>query len=691
MKEAEVDAAFWADWDALLGASYGGNPMLESRFMRPCVEHFAGPGLRSVSIGRATGTQALLLLSRRRPGLFGTFSPSQSQIAPLVAEPEGPFDAGGAFASLPASCMRIDLFNVDPDFAPRRLIDGPKVQRQVHAVTMDIDATGSFEDYWRRRPKKLRDNMKRYRRRLESDGVTAEFRVSTGVPEVLDALRRYGELESVGWKGRAGTAIHPDNDQGRFYADVLASYAERGDAFVFELLFDGKLAASRVAIGAGSMLVMLKTTYDENSDRYAPGRLALHDALERLFDLQRFERIEFYTNAQRDQLSWADRTREILNLSVYRSPIMRRAMQGYRALQGKRAPDLNYTLECHDDFEQLPKAVAALWGANDGRSIFDSLDWYRNLHEHVGRDLGELRVFALSNRAGEPLAILPCAARAAGRELTALANYYSPSYRLIVNDGLIARAEALTRMLTALTRAGDWDSLTLFPLRNDADLPALESAATANLLVATRFPETVNWTQRIDDAGAYRASRPSRLRATLQRKSGKLNRNTSHRFEVLTGPRDVEAGVADFNRIYSSSWKPAEPYPGFILGLAGLAAANGWLRLGLLHIDDAPAAGQIWLVQGGVASIFKLAYDDRFRDYSPGTLLTMHLIEHVTREDGVHTLDYLTGDDAYKRDWMSSRSVMYRYRIANPRHLRGIGRAGYDRLRDLKARLGGAE
>ena len=103
-----------------------------------------------------------------------------------------------------------------------------------------------------------------------------------------------------------------------------------------------------------------------------------------------------------------------------------------------------------------------------------------------------------------------------------------------------------------------------------------------------------------------------------------------------------------------------------------------------MYIEGKPAASQIWLVNRGTASIYKLAYSDEFKHYSPGTLLTMHLIEHAVQDDGVTCVDYLTGDDAYKRDWMSSREQMLRLRITNLRRARGLYLGGYDYLRQLK-------
>ena len=136
-----------------------------------------------------------------------------------------------------------------------------------------------------------------------------------------------------------------------------------------------------------------------------------------------------------------------------------------------------------------------------------------------------------------------------------------------------------------------------------------------------------------------------------------------------------------YEKIYAASWKIPEPYPDFVSGLCRICAEGGWLRLGVVYVDDQPAAAQIWIVSAGIAAIYKLAYDERFAKLSPGTLLTAKLMEYVIDVDQVREIDYLTGDDAYKKDWMSNRRerrgiVAYNLRtpkglIAALRHLGG--------------------
>ncbi len=684
------DDPVWDRWDEFIDHHYGGHPMLDSRFVRSSIEHFGNRDLRLLRFGTREEDRVMMIVEPRRAGVFGTFAPGQSQIAPLLVHPGEAIDTGAMLAGISRRCLRLDLFNVDPDYFRATFQDEGPVERSVYGVTTNVLTRQTFEQFWSQRPKKLRDNIKRYRRRCEEESGI-EFVVHTEPDDVQSALIRYGELESSGWKGRAGTAIHPSNPQGAFYASLLSKYAAGNQAFAFEFYLEGQLVASRLAVASGRMLVMLKTTFDEERSRFAPGRVALYETLHALFADPRLETIEMYTNAKREQLDWADGSREISNISIYPAAFVRRGVHVSRLLLRRKSLELNYTLEQFDSFEALPKDAVRLWHEFGREAIFSSLDWYQNLYEHVGADLGSLRLFVLSNKAEEVQAILPCVASAppdgGAGELMVLANYYSPRFDLVVNEGSISREAAVRRIVAALSLRSDWTALTLFPLHGGADLDAFRAAAASYLLPSACFEETANWSVDIEDIGAYAESLPTLLRRTLKRKRSKLERTASYRYAIVTSPREAAAVVDDFRAVYDASWKPHEPYAGFIDGLVTLASRNGWLRLGLLYIDETPVAGQIWLVCKRTAAIYKLAYDQHYSEYSPGTLLTMHLLRHVVENDGVTTVDYLTGDDAYKRDWMSTRRMMYRLRIANPRLLRGAYLSVYDALRRLKERL----
>ena len=170
----------------------------------------------------------------------------------------------------------------------------------------------------------------------------------------------------------------------------------------------------------------------------------------------------------------------------------------------------------------------------------------------------------------------------------------------------------------------------------------------------------------------YLEALPSALRNTLRRKRQKLERSGRARIEIVTGGAALEAAIEAYTKVYLASWKRPEPYPEFIPGLIRVCAEMGVLRLGLIHVDSEPAAAQLWIVHRGAALIYKLAYDERFAELSAGTILTATLMQHVLDVDKVEVVDYLSGDDTYKKDWMSVRRERWGILAMNPRTTRGL-------------------
>jgi CelD/BcsL family acetyltransferase involved in cellulose biosynthesis len=99
-------------------------------------------------------------------------------------------------------------------------------------------------------------------------------------------------------------------------------------------------------------------------------------------------------------------------------------------------------------------------------------------------------------------------------------------------------------------------------------------------------------------------------------------------------------------------------------------------------MDGVPAAAQVWIVVNGTASIFKMAYDERYAKESVGTVLSSLLMERVIDVEKVRVVDYLSGDDAYKRDWMSLRRERWGIMAFNLRTPLGLAAA----MRHLGAR-----
>lgn len=292
--------------------------------------------------------------------------------------------------------------------------------------------------------------------------------------------------------------------------------------------------------------------------------------------------------------------------------------------------------------------LAALHTAlpENGRgSVFCTRDWFANLHAHgleAVPSLSELRLPA------DQTGCLPLLDD--GDELSALSNYYSSLY---------GPMGELPRNLTDFLREHKRPIINLRPLDPCArEFLQLKTAlADAGYWVDDYFCFG-NW--YYDVAGRsfadYMAERPSQLRNNLQRGKGKLNKNGAWRIDIQQYDDDkLEAAIAAFESVYAKSWKQAEPQPDFIPNLCRTAARAGWLRLGVLYVNEVPLAAQLWLTYGGVGNIYKLAYDEEASRYSAGTVLTAAMFEQALDVDRVAEVDYLNGDEPYKRDWMTFR------------------------------------
>jgi hypothetical protein len=170
----------------------------------------------------------------------------------------------------------------------------------------------------------------------------------------------------------------------------------------------------------------------------------------------------------------------------------------------------------------------------------------------------------------------------------------------------------------------------------------------------------------------YLAARPSVLQNTWRRKSSALLKAHRIAFETST---DIEGFIRIYDEVYARSWKEAEPFPDFMPQLLRVAAEMGAVRHGLLIADEKPIAAQFWILWQGQAIIFKLAYDKAWNKFSPGTLLTMHMVKEVLEEDRVRELNFGRGDDDYKKLWMSERRERWGIEAVNPKSAAGFVRA----------------
>lgn len=325
-----------------------------------------------------------------------------------------------------------------------------------------------------------------------------------------------------------------------------------------------------------------------------------------------------------------------------------------------------------------PDLVPAGWAAAD--NFFASEAWWRTVLA-AGMPLGaEARFLQCADAMLLPLQLLD-----GGRTLQSLTNPYTGLYQPLLAPGLDD---------ATLRRAGiefgrfcrGWPTVRLDAMADDPSTltPLLAGARRAGML-ASRFTHFGNWHEPIAGRSweEYLAARPGALRETVRRK---LKRAQAI-LDIVATPDAVEAGIEAYEEIYARSWKVPEPFPLFHAEMMRRAAASGVLRLGLLRTGEKVVAAQIWIVQGGRASVLKLAHDEADRALSPGTVLTALMIRELLAHEAVAELDFGRGDDPYKQLWATQRRQRIGIVLANPLRLHGVAALGRQWLGHARRRL----
>ena len=294
---------------------------------------------------------------------------------------------------------------------------------------------------------------------------------------------------------------------------------------------------------------------------------------------------------------------------------------------------------------------------SDASDVFASEFWFDLLAAHGLLRPAQRLVVELNDHEGRAAGRLHWMLEASAGNLSSLANYYSGLFApasLTEADSVnwidaVRRIRALPGSavihLAPLNAYARWGALLLQAFRHEG------YQVDTNVLFG-------NWYLPVPAGGfePYWLQRPSALRNSVERGRRRLAKAGACRFELYQHATEkLDSAIAAFVQVYNQSWKPPEPNPLFIPALIRLAAREGWLRLGVLSLDGEPLAAQLWLVKDGKANIFKLAHVQGQERFSAGSVLTADLMHHVMERDQVTEVDFLSGDDAYKADWMTQR------------------------------------
>ncbi|WP_333797322.1 GNAT family N-acetyltransferase [Rheinheimera sp.] len=259
------------------------------------------------------------------------------------------------------------------------------------------------------------------------------------------------------------------------------------------------------------------------------------------------------------------------------------------------------------------------------------------------------------------------------RTLRSLTNFYSPEF-LPETAGDALENKGISSYYKSIEDTNRFDLIDLNPL-SEKNADSVIAVLEGKNFFCEKYQSNTNWTHPdISSADEFWNLRSSKMKNILKSKKNKLFRDCECEVEISTKADESEVNklLSDYHDVYNRSWKNNEPYTDFINCIAKEENTKGNLRIGILKCNGRAVAAQIWFIYNSTAYIFKLSYDNSLRSESVGSILMEAMFNHVIVEDKVTNIDFLTGDDKYKADWMTCSRGLFGVKAYNKKTIKGF-------------------
>jgi CelD/BcsL family acetyltransferase involved in cellulose biosynthesis len=237
----------------------------------------------------------------------------------------------------------------------------------------------------------------------------------------------------------------------------------------------------------------------------------------------------------------------------------------------------------------------------------------------------------------------------------------------VTYGGLMGRVDETTApLLVAAVRdsvkPGEVEVVRLRMLRVGSPAHRAATSAAAFWRREHFSTQMAHWQAEIPGSlDSFLAGRSRRRRETVRRYSKRLERTygDAARVEVFRSRDQIDRLFADSGLVHRETYQ-------HVLGvgfsdetvqraLTELAMDRGWFRGYVLYLHDAPAAFWHGNAYGGIFGIGATGFNPAYADARPGTYLLMRLVEDLSADESVHTLDFGFGEAEYKRHFGDER------------------------------------
>ncbi len=176
----------------------------------------------------------------------------------------------------------------------------------------------------------------------------------------------------------------------------------------------------------------------------------------------------------------------------------------------------------------------------------------------------------------------------------------------------------------------------------------------------------------------YLDSLSTRFKRNIRRLRRKVEKLGEVKFDIIQGKDIKPQLLQDFIEIEASGWKKRQgtsmkqqpELVNFYNKLSERLARHNTMRWYILHSDDKTLAMQLDIKVGRSLIITKIAYDENYYNYSPGTLLFDRMVEDAFKSGEIDEINCLT-DHPWNRNWNMDRRPLYNISVY-PRKLESL-------------------
>ena len=199
--------------------------------------------------------------------------------------------------------------------ALRSGVDGYVMREGFCPKYSSLPVDGDVDAYFREL-KKLRSNLKRFRKKLAGRGsVTVELLKGADATEAF--LPQFIALEASGWKGRNGTAIANNPRVVAFYETLVKNFARQGRWEWHAIRVDDRLVAAQMGARCGSGLMLPKYSFDEDFAEARPGSLLTEAVLRDAFARSDIDEVNPMSDGEAHR-TWHMQQEEYMNAHLIR-------------------------------------------------------------------------------------------------------------------------------------------------------------------------------------------------------------------------------------------------------------------------------------------------------------------------------------------------------------------------------------